>query len=415
MSREVDDPTRGALIERVEQRFETAQVPFVAKLVDAPSGTREPQDVELAARILDEEARALGLSVELHPAPSGDYAAHRVYRTPACEAQTRALALVGHVDTVFPRSLGFFGFRREGDTAFGPGVLDMKSGLSAMFFALRALREVDAPSFAALPLRIVVVSDEEVGSPSSKPLFDTLAPHISAALVFEAGRVEDRIVTRRKGGASYRLRVRGRAAHSGNRHAEGVSAIHALALAIPQIEALTDYARGITLNVGLVSGGTAKNTVPEEAEAVIDMRYERVADVEGIEAALSAIAAAPLGPADRWPAGGEPPPRLANASATLSGGVTRPPMEASPASIALMQRYGVHAAACGLGHAEAPLQGGGSDASLLAAAGVPSIDGLGPSGAHFHETLERCSLSSLCARTQALAAFLLEEARAHAP
>ncbi len=385
--------------EAVRDAFERDQVPFLARLVEQPSATSEPSDVEAAAQILDEGARELGLAIERHEDASGRYAAHRVYRTPACGERDRALALVGHVDTVFPRAMQFFGFTRDGDVARGPGVLDMKSGLTSVLFALRALRDASPASFASLRARFVVVSDEEVGSPTSAPLFASLAPRTTEALVFEAGRDGDRIVTRRKGGGAYELVGEGRAAHSGNRHADGASAIWALALAVPRIEALTDYTRGVTLNVGVFEGGSAKNTVPERARILVDTRYERIADAAATDAALRAIASDPFAEANV-------PERLRAVRVSLRGGVTRPPMEPTERTTALRLRYEAHASACGLGVGEAPLQGGGSDACLLAAAGVPSIDGLGPAGQHFHETREWCSLSSLERRTIALASFL---------
>ena len=396
--------------EAVRDGFERDQIPLFARLVEQSSCSREPEDVELAALILDARASELGLTIEHHVDPTARHAAHRVYRTPATAEDDRAVALVGHVDTVFPRSLGFSGFRREGDLVHGPGVLDMKSGLSSMLAALAALRAAAPRAYAALRARVVVVSDEEVGSPSSRGLFLSLAPRTTAALVFEAGRTGDRIVTRRKGGGLWTLTAHGRAAHAGNAHAQGVSAIHALALVVPRLEAITDYARGLTVSVGLFDGGTAKNTVPERAELGLDARFETARDAAELEAQLRAIAGAPFEGLD-----GVPDKLRAHARIELGGGVTRPPMEATDATQALRARYEQVALECGLGAGEAPLQGGGSDANLLAGAGVPCIDGLGPAGADFHQTTERASLASLLRRTEALALFLLDEALASSP
>jgi glutamate carboxypeptidase len=398
MTDELADQVRA----HVRERFEVAQVPFFRALVEQPSCSREPQDVEAAARILDAVAARLGLSRTLYPDPDDRFADHRVYTSAAARGQVRALALVGHVDTVFPRALGFFGFHRDGDVVRGPGVLDMKSGLSAIFFALDALKAVAPQRYQRLAVRVVVVSDEEVGSPSSAPLFSRLALTTRAALVFEAGRAEDRVVTRRKGSASWEIEVQGRAAHAGLHHAEGLSAIHGLALLIPRVEALTNYDRGVTVNVGLVEGGTAKNTVPATARAIVDGRYVRPSDGPRLEAAMRELLAAPLPP--------DAPLKLDELTFHLTGGITRPPLEATRDSESLRLRYERHAAFAGLRTGEAPLQGGGSDANLLAAAGVPTIDGLGPYGRHFHRPDEWSSLSSLRRRTEALATFLLEEA-----
>lgn len=386
----------------VDAAFEREQVPSLAALVEQSSCSREPEDVEACFAILDRQAVQLGLAIETVPDPRGEVAAHRVYTTAACTGTTRALALVGHIDTVFPRAMGFSGFRREGDVARGPGVLDMKSGVSAMFAALAALRTATPALASRLALRIVIVSDEEIGSPSSAALYARLAPLTTAALVFEAGREADRIVTRRRGGGLYTVEARGHAAHAGNAYLEGTNAIVALALVLPRIEALGDPGRGTTLSIGLVEGGTAKNTVPERAVAHLDARYETTDEVRRVEEGMRAIALDPFaGLSDEIA-----PPRLRRAQLTLSGGMTRPPMQPLASTAALFDRYAACATAVGLGAEEAPLQGGGSDANLLVHHGVPCLDGLGPYGRFFHETREWCSLESLARRTRALARFL---------
>ena len=400
------------LCQDVDAAFESEQVPWLRRLVEQPSHTWARDDVEAAASIIDDLAAQLELGCRRIPDPDGRFADHRVYENVDTTAQTRALALVGHADTVFPRSMGFLAFSREqgpdgaetGDVIRGPGVLDMKSGLSTILFALRAARRVVGEPMRRLPLRFVCNTDEEVGSPSSAALFESLAPLTTEALVFEGGREEDRVITQRKGGATFTVRVRGRAAHSGNDHAAGVNAIHVLSLLIPRIEALTDYARGVTVNVGLVSGGTAKNTVPDEAHCVLDARFERALDARAVVEALQAIVADPL------PALPEAHARLGEAEVVLEGGITRPPMEGTPATRALRERYERFAATVGLGVGEAPRQGGGSDANILAGCGVPVIDGLGPFGRFFHKPQEWSSLSSLRRRTQALALFLADAA-----
>ncbi len=398
----VDRPDTRALDAAVDAGFERAQLPLLAALVEQSSCSREPEDVEAAFAILDAAAERAGLSIERVPEPARAVAAHRVYTSAACGADARAIALVGHLDTVFPRAMGFSGFRREGDVARGPGVLDMKSGLTAMVFALEALATAWPEGRRALPIRLIVVSDEEIGSPSSSALFASLADKTSAALVFEAGREQDRIVTRRKGGGLYSVVARGVSAHAGNRYLEGTNAIVALSLVLPRLEALSDLASGTTVSVGLIEGGTAKNTVPDHAVAHLDARYETLGEVARLEAAMRALIADPFANVVDALA----PPRLRKATLRLEGGVTRPPMEPRAETAALLASYAAAARAVGLGADEAPLQGGGSDANILASHGVPCIDGLGPYGQHFHETREWCSLDSLARRTKALARFL---------
>ncbi len=399
---------RRALYDAVEAAFEREQVPLLRRLVEQPSFTTARDDVEAAASIVDEAAALIGMSVTRHADPDGVYADHRTYATAATRDDDRTPLLVGHIDTVFPRSLGFLAFSRDdgpegpgtGDLVRGPGVLDMKSGLTTILFAIAAVRRVCGD---ALRVRFACNTDEEVGSPSSEPMLHALAPKSTAALVFEAGRDADRIVTMRKGGGLFELTVYGKAAHAGNAHAEGRNAIHALALLIPRIEALTDYARGITVNVGVVEGGTSKNTVPERARALIDTRFDTRADAERVIGALQEIARTPFRARDWVPA------KLREVRAELGGHMTRPPMEPGPGTDALRARYEACAADVGLAVGEAPRQGGGSDGNLLAGWGVPTIDGLGPWGKNFHQTTELSSLASLRRRTQALACLLAQE------
>ncbi len=393
-----------ALVRAVDEQFEAAQVAWLRRVVDQPSHTYARADVEAAASIVDDQAASLGLIIEKVPDPDGKFADHRIYSTPATAADDRAVALVGHIDTVFPRKLGFLEFQRDGDAIRGPGVLDMKSGISEVLFALDALRRAAPDVYAGLRARVVIVSDEEVGSPSSHALYRRLAPLTTAGLVFESGRKLDRIVTARKGGGVYTITAHGKAAHAGVNHAAGVNAIHALALIVARIEAMTDYSRGVTLNVGLFDGGTAKNTVPEKASIQVDARYQTLADAERVTAALFALADDPFAGIT------DVPERLRSVRVDVSGGLTRPPMEASAATQRLRLAYEPYAAAVDLQVGEAPLQGGGSDANLLVALGVPCIDGLGPFGEFFHEVQEWSSLTSLRRRTAALAWYLADHA-----
>lgn len=399
---------RRALHDAVDAAFEREQVPLLRRLVEQPSNTPAKPDVEAAASIVDEAAAALGMIAQRCPDPEGVYADHRIYRTAATRDDDRTLALVGHVDTVFPRKLGFLDFARDdgpegpgtGDIVRGPGVLDMKSGLTVILFAIAAVQRCCGDG---LRVRFVCNTDEEVGSPSSEPYLHALAPKLTGALVFEAGRDADRIVTMRKGGGLFELTVHGKAAHAGNAHAEGINAIHALALLVPRVEALTDYARGITVNVGVIEGGTSKNTVPERARIMIDTRFDTRSDADHVIGALQAIARQPFRARD-WA-----PQKLRSVRGELSGHMTRPPMEPGPGTAELRARYEACAADVGLGIGEAPRQGGGSDGNLFAAWGVPTIDGLGPWGKNFHQTSEYSSLASLRRRTQALAVLLAQE------
>jgi glutamate carboxypeptidase len=245
---------------------------------------------------------------------------------------------------------------------------------------------------------LICVGDEEIGSSDSAPLTARWAMGASAALVFEAGRARDAIITQRRGTGAVKLGVRGKAAHAGNHHADGINAIWALARLVDAAQRLTDYERGVTLNVGVIQGGSSKNTVPEHAEAQLDLRFTRSLDGEQLMEQLKAQAA-----------------QLADetgAEFSIEGGIRRPPLEKTEASSQLYARYAACARESGLEDVESPLLGGGSDANNIAALGVPAIDGLGPRGAGFHTHDEYIEPSSLPLKTAALLRFLLRHARA---
>lgn len=398
-----------SLCEAVDAQFDEEHLPWFRRLVNQPSHTGAREDVEAAASIVDAQLQSIGMRRTLVEDPDGVFADHRIFSSPAIDDGDRGFALVGHVDTVFPRSIGFLEFQRDpldsesgGDVVRGPGVLDMKSGLSVIVFALTTVQRVAPEVFARLKLRFFMNTDEEVGSPTSNAMFKELAPRISQALVFECGRDEDRIITSRRGSATFTMHVTGRASHAGNDHATGLNAIHVLALLIPRIEALTDYASGATVNVGLIEGGSAKNTVPENASCVIDARFGTMEDADQVVAALKAIAERPFDGIDNVK------DHLLQATARLEGRVSHPPMEPSAGNQGLRKVYEDYAGAVGLKVGEAPLQGGASDANLLAGFSVPTVDGLGPFGKNFHSPKEWSSLSSLRKRTKALACFLVE-------
>ncbi|MBA3394697.1 MAG: M20 family metallopeptidase [Deltaproteobacteria bacterium] len=312
---------------------------------------------------------------------------HLVWRTPAASSAPPIL-LVGHHDTVFPPG-HFEGWREDGNRAVGPGALDMKGGLAVIRGALAALEEANV--LASLPIIVVCVADEEVGSPSSAQHLRGLAAAASCALVFESGRANDMIITRRKGVGAMTVTAHGKAAHAGNNHKDGANAIWALAKFVDAAQRLTDHARGVTVNVGQFTGGTSKNTVPEYAQCLLDLRYETVADAEALVSTLRAAAEAIAVP---------------GVALEVAGGANRLPLERTPASAALRDEYAACATAAGLGHGEAPLLGGGSDANTVAPLGVPAIDGLGPRGAGFHTTTEYVELDTFAPKAEALVRFL---------
>lgn len=329
-----------------------------------------------------------GLVIERHP--STRYADHLVLRSKGSSAPP--VALIGHLDTVFPPGT-FEGYRKDGDLRRGPGVLDMKGGLVVVAWAIRALEEVVGLD-AIAPLRVVIVSDEEVGSPEGQGIIRGAIADAKAALVFEAGRRSDLVITARKGTGGVTAVAEGKAAHAGNAHEQGASAIWAIARFIDAAQKLTDYARGITVNVGVVSGGQSKNTVPDRAECKLDFRFETSEDGEAIMRALEQAARSAA-------------ESVQGTRIELRGGIARHPLARSEANVALARSYGACAREVGLGDGEAPLVGGGSDASTASRMGIASIDGLGPRGTGFHTPGELIEIASLVPKARALARFLL--------
>ncbi len=356
----------------------------LAELVRINSFTENVEGGLTTAKLLEELFTIEGLGHDRVASTSGKFADHLVFKTQ--EASPRgSIALVGHLDTVFPPGT-FEGFRRDGDLARGPGVLDMKGGLVVVAWALKALAAT-----STLPdVRVVIVSDEEVGSPEGQDVIRDVVGGSRAALVFEAGRKNDLIITRRKGTGAVTLIAHGKAAHAGNAHKEGINAIWALAKVIDRVQALTDYGRGVTVNVGKISGGTSKNTVPDRAEALLDVRFETRADAEALMESIRAAAASTID----------------GARVDIQGGIARLPLERTEESARLMDAYGACARAAGLGAGEAALIGGGSDASTTAQMGIASIDGLGPRGVGFHTHDEQIEIQTLLSKAAALARFL---------
>jgi glutamate carboxypeptidase len=364
----------------------------LAPLVEVNSFTDNTEGGRQVGRILREQWRLPGLTAEV--VNSNRYADHLVFRTTG-DPRFHSIALLGHLDTVFPPGK-FEGYRVDGELRRGPGTLDMKGGLVVIGAALRALAETVGLE-ALPPLRIVVVSDEEVGSPEGQGVIRSACAGSTAALVFESGRAQDAIITRRKGTGAVEAVAQGRAAHAGNHHAEGANAIWAVARFVDRVQQLTDYPRGITVNVGKVSGGQGKNTVPDHAEAHVDLRFCTRADGEALverfhEAARQAAES------------------VHGTHLLLSGGISREPLERSVASAALMEAYAACAREVGLGATEAALIGGGSDASTTSSMGIPSIDGLGPRGKGFHTVEEHIEVATLVPKAQALARFLASRA-----
>jgi glutamate carboxypeptidase len=371
---------------------------LLRELVEISSHTPNIEGNDRCATRLTEAALQLGkkqLNGSEVRGPTGRYGLHVVCSTEIAD-EGGATLLIGHHDTVFPAG-SFSGFREDGPHLRGPGVLDMKGGLVVCLYALGALAEADL--LHRVPVKLISVSDEEVGSPEGKVLVEHAAPGAVAALVFESGRSGDLVITRRKGTGGLTVTAHGKAAHAGNLHHEGGNAIWALARFIDAAQRLTDYDRGVTVNVGRVAGGIGKNTVPDHAEALVDFRFVTNEDGEATLARLKAL-----------------PAEIPGTSLEFAGGIGRPPLERSDASARLAAEFSACLRESGLGDPsgepdkpetiEEKLLGGGSDANTAAACGVPAIDGLGPRGKGYHTIEELIERDTLVPKAQALVRYL---------
>jgi glutamate carboxypeptidase len=344
--------------------------------------------VNAVGGLMADDLRGLPLDLQIEPgSPFGD---HLCWSTRSAREQAPWM-LIGHHDTVFPAGT-FEGFRRDAERAYGPGVLDMKGGLAVVAVVLEVLHELEL--LTTLPLCFVSVGDEEVGSPTSRSWLERLALRAQGALVFEAGRAGDQIVTSRRGSGFARVKARGRAAHAGNALADGRNAIWALSRFVDRVQGEALDLVGGSLSTGLVHGGSARNTVAEAASAECDLRFEDPEAQQSIEVLLQRCAR-------------EVSRELAGTSIDVEVQVTRRPLVTTAASMELVERYGACQRAAGLLSGAAPRQGGGSDANTVGAVGLPVIDGLGPRGRGYHTHDEQIEIASLTTKAEALLRFLL--------
>jgi glutamate carboxypeptidase len=340
---------------------------------------------ELVARLT-----ALGGRVETLPQErSGNHVRAEFFGpSTSLGAGDRQVLLLCHFDTVWPvGQLRRMPVRREDGRLFGPGTFDMKAGIAIGMLALRALAETRR----ALPHRVVMLltADEEVGSTTSRALIEDEARRSGAALVLEPALPGGALKTARKGCGEFELRVRGVSAHAGIEPGKGASAIHELARQIVALEALQDPARGVSINVGVVSGGTRTNVVADEARARIDVRVPAVSDASRLETALRALT-----------------PQTPRTSVEVTGGVDRPPMERTAGVARLYEKARSVAAELGRDLGEGST-GGGSDGNFTAALGVPTLDGLGPIGDGAHALHEHVVVDELPWRAALVAGLVL--------
>jgi glutamate carboxypeptidase len=354
-------------------------------LVNIDSGTYYRAGVNAVARWMRESLEGLGCDITMYPDQEfGD----SVLGTLKGQGQARILML-GHLDTVFPEGTAAARpFKREGNVLKGPGVGDMKAGLLTGCYAMKALTEIGFTDFAVLGF--FCNSNEEVGSPTLNELIGDLAKDYDVALALESARENGDIVSARKGTGRYTLTVKGRAAHAGVEPEKGRSAILELAHQIIALHALNGIAPGVTVNVGVIEGGTRSNIVPDFAQAEIDMRSITRQGMVTVEKAVHDLLQKTTVP---------------DVTLSLEGGDRRPPMEKTEAVAYLVGLAQQAAGELGFSVRDAAT-GGASDANLTAAEGVPSLDGLGPVGGLDHGPDEYLEADSIVPRTAMLARLI---------
>jgi glutamate carboxypeptidase len=359
---------------------------LLRRFVECESPSDDPAAVNRFVELVSDSVSAFAT---VRTYPGGRFGRHLSceMRLPGRQKSGMLLAL-GHSDTVWPLgSLRAMPFRQSNGRLYGPGIYDMKAGIVYFLFAVQALRALEIP----VPSRVLLQlnADEEVGSASSRPLTEKHAARSKAVLVLEPGTGSTgKLKTARKGVGEITVLVRGKAAHAGIDSAAGASAVLELARQIARIATLAQPARGISINPGVVSGGTRSNVVAAEARAQIDIRVRRLKDAAPLEKKFRALR-----------------PFDSRCSIEISGGLNRPPMERSAGAVRLFRTARKLAAELGVDLQES-LSGGGSDGNFTAALGIPTLDGLGAVGEGAHALNENILTNRMADRTALLAKLL---------
>jgi glutamate carboxypeptidase len=352
-------------------------------LVETESPSHDKSAVDRVGAIVAEEARKLGAQVDILPnLQTGDHVLARFHASAAAP-----ILLLCHMDTVFPLgTIGRFPYREAGGKIFGPGTLDMKAGI------VIALNAIDDALRAGLshPVTLLCTSDEEIGSHTSREHIERLARGSALVLVLEGGLVDGSLKTWRKGVGQFRVRTKGRAAHSGGDHEKGRNAIEEMAYQVIAIQKLTDYSKQTALNVGVIQGGTVANVVPEEALIEVDVRVMQPGEWERLEVEMSKLR-----------------PVLDGTSIEIAGRLNRPPMPFDETMKATFERARSIAERIGM-DLKSGGTGGASDGNFVAPLGIPVLDGMGAVGEGYHSEREYIFAESLEQRAKLVSSILRE-------
>lgn len=362
-----------------------AMIDFWRQLVQIESGSANKAGVDAVAHRVQEELDTIGAHTEIHEMKRAGNMLVSVLNEDVPEAP---VLLLGHMDTVFPDgTVAARPFTLRDGKAYGPGVLDMKGGVTIAVFAMKALKEA---GWAKRPVRLVLAGDEEVGHCDSDCDQQIMEQARGAVAAFncESGRLGNEVVVQRKGALTYRMDVTGIAAHAGNEPEKGRSAILEVAHKVIAIQNLTDWQQGTTYNVGVISGGTVANAVPDTASILIDVRYLKNDYVPDIEAKLQDVAHTTYVDGTKT--------SLTRLSCCI-------PMERMTETDGLLAKVQDAYASFGMPRPSGITVGGGSDSAYTVAAGVPTICAMGVEGSRHHSPEEYASVESLYARAKALA------------
>lgn len=363
-----------------------AHEPWLLELIETLTAIESPTDdkaaVDRCGAVLADRLGQMGAAVtRVCSVTAGDHLVARF------GTGTRQVLLLGHFDTVWPiGQLSRMPIRAEHGRLHGPGILDMKAGLALGMLATKAVLDVARPTDVSIAM--VWTTDEETGSGTSRALIETEAASSDAVLVLEPALAGGALKTSRKGCGQYELVVHGKAAHAGVDPGKGVNAIRELAHQVLAVDAVRDLERGISVNVGIVSGGSRPNVVPDYAAATVDVRAATLADADRVERAMLGLRAI------------EPGARL-----EVTGGFNRPPMERTEGVARLFGMARAVAADMGASLDEGST-GGGSDGNFTAALGIPTLDGLGAIGDGAHALHEHVELEALVPRAALIAGLL---------
>ncbi len=377
-----------ALLNYFVQR-QNAILALIRELVEQETTSREEAPLNQITQFVAAWLQPFATQIQVYPSPG--YGSHLCARLAFGHADNApSVLIVGHLDTVWPvGTLARLPFHiTEERLAHGPGIFDMKSGVAIVLHALEAIATQNLPT--QHPVTLLLTCDEEIGSKTSRYLVEAEARRAVAALVLEPPIPGGIVKTGRKGIGGFTLKVAGRAAHAGLDPGQGINAIVELAHQTLRLAGLNDYERGITVNVGVINGGTTSNVVPAEASAKIDFRYWHNEDGAQVEEAIRELQ-----------------PVLSGARLELTGGINRPPMERSEKNLALYELAKRCAAEFNIDLKEGTV-GGGSDGNFTAALGVPTLDGLGVDGAGAHAEHEHIILADIPRRAALLTRLICE-------